>query len=76
MRTPKKLLYKGTVVAELEKFGYEFPWVSAKANFVDQQLFYKLEVLSSFNRYSEELEDMGLSDEDEEKLWEKKRSEL
>ena len=76
MRTPKNLLYKGVVVAELEKFGYEFPWASAKANFIDHQLFHKLETLSSFNRYSEELEDMELSDEDEEELWEKKRLEL
>ena len=76
MRTPEKLLYDGLVVATLQKFSYEFPWASAEANFLDDALKNKLESLATFNRYDSELEEMGLSDKEEEALWEKKRSEL
>ena len=76
MRTPIKLLYKGNFVSELKNFFYEFPWANAKVKFIDEQLFNKLQNLSSLNKYSYELEDMELSDKDEEILWESKRSEL
>jgi len=76
MRVPEKILYKGTTVADLEKYGYEFPWASAKATFVDEQIMNKLESLSALDIYDQELEEMELSDEDEESRWEKKRADL
>ena len=70
MKTPIKLLYKEKLIAELENFGYEFPWACAKPKAADNDMLKKLETLSTFNKYSEELDDMDLSEDEEESLWE------
>lgn len=76
MRVPEKLLFEGKVVANLSRFSYETPWASANPDFLDTSIAAKLRNLAEFRAYDIELEEMGLSDEEEEMLWENKLSEL
>lgn len=76
MRIPEKLLFEGKEVAHLNGFSYETPWASACPEFIDNSIPIKLDSLSKFRAYDQELEDMGLSDGEEEILWEKRLSEL
>jgi hypothetical protein len=76
MNTPEKLLYEGEVVANLDKFGYETPWVFARPQFINAALGLKLSKLAEFRDYDMELKEMDLPDSEEEMLWENKLSEL
>lgn len=76
MRIPEKLLFEGRVVAKLNKFEYEFPWATATAAFIDEQLMNKLKNLSTLRAFTQALEEMDLSDKEEDDRWEKKRAEL
>lgn len=76
MKIPEKLLYKGSVVATLYSFSYEFPWTLAEAKFIDSDLKDKIENLTAFRQYDIDLEEMCLPDKEEEALWENKLSEL
>jgi hypothetical protein len=76
MRIPEKLLFEGQEVANLKEFSFETPWASAYPEFIDDSIPAKLDNLSKFRAYDQDLEEMGLSDVEEETLWENKLSEL
>ncbi len=73
---PIKLLYEDKEVATLSQFFYEFPWFSAKAEFIDTKLRDKMEALTTLVFYELKLVEEELSDSEQETLWEKKRVEL
>jgi hypothetical protein len=72
MKTPNRLLYKSNVIAELTQFGYETPWASAHAEFNDKSINNKLSGITAMQGYGLELEEMGLTESEEESLWEAK----
>ena len=59
MRIPEKLLFEGKEVAHPNGFSYETPWASACPEFIDNSIPIKLDSLSKFRAYDQELEDMG-----------------
>jgi hypothetical protein len=76
MKTPIELLFKDEVIAEISKFGYATPWASAHCDFKEKELGRKLAAVTAMLMYDLELEELGLSESEEELMWNKKLSEL
>ena len=76
MKTPIKLIFEGNQVATISNFGYETPWASGKVDFINEELFEKLVKVTLMLSFEFEIEDLGLSKEEEEKMWEAKLAEL
>ncbi|MGF1868298.1 hypothetical protein L4D15_24155 [Enterovibrio norvegicus] len=76
MKTPIELLFKENPVAKISKFGYATPWASAHCEFKDEELGRKLSAVTTMLMYDLELEELGLSEQEEELMWDKKLVEL
>ncbi len=76
MNTPIKLLFENNLVATINSFSYETPWASGEVEFLDREFFLKLASVTSMSSFDLEMDELNLSDDDEEKLWEEKLSEL
>ena len=76
MKTPIDLQLDGKSVAQIISFSYETPWATGEANFDDKELFLKLVRVSSMSSFYLEMDELELDDEEEERLWEARLSEL
>lgn len=76
MKIPIELKLDGKPVAQITSFGYETPWASGAVEFIDKKLFERLINVSSMSTFDLEMDELGLEDEEEEKLWEAKLTEL
>ena len=76
MKLPAKIFYKGDLVAKLNSFSYDFPWAYGRVSFREEHLFKKACAVTSISDYDLELEALDLSEEDEEKAYTAKLSEL
>ncbi|WP_417440855.1 hypothetical protein [Idiomarina sp.] len=76
MNTPIELQLDGVKVATILSFTYETPWATGKVEFEDDSLFKKLVAVTSMSSFDLEMDELGLEDDEEEKMWEAKLSEL
>ncbi|MGI9303319.1 MAG: hypothetical protein ACR2RB_11515 [Gammaproteobacteria bacterium] len=76
MIAPEKLLFEGDYVARLYDVGYATPWASSRVEFVDKKLESKLVGVTTMLSFDLGLDEMELSEEGEDMLWEKKLVEL
>ena len=76
MNSPIKLHFENNPVATIHNFSYETPWASGEVEFMDQPFFQKLVCVTAMASFDVELEELNLSDAEEESLWDKKLSEL
>ncbi len=76
MNTPIELKFDGITVGTILTFGYETPWATGKVEFKEKSLFDKLVVVSSMSSFDLEMDELGLEDDEEEKMWEVKLKEL
>lgn len=76
MKTPIELKLDGITVGEILSFSYETPWATGKVKFKDNSLFEKLVAVSSMSSFDLEIDELGLDDAEEEKMWETKLKEL
>ncbi|PHS62153.1 MAG: hypothetical protein COB09_15695 [Thalassobium sp.] len=76
MKTPIELKLDGITVGEILSFSYETPWATGKVKFKDKSLFEKLVAVSSTSSFDLEMDELGLDDAEEEKMWEAKLKEL
>ncbi|MBV1874270.1 MAG: hypothetical protein KUG80_05795 [Gammaproteobacteria bacterium] len=76
MNTPIELQLDGIKVATILSFGYETPWATGKVEFLDDSLFNKVVAVTSMSSFDLEMDELGLEDDEEEKMWEAKLIEL
>ncbi|WP_417503709.1 hypothetical protein [Marinomonas gallaica] len=76
MKTPIELLFKGNPAAKISEFGYATPWASGHCEFKDKEFGRKLAAVTTMLMYDLELEELELSESEEELMWEKKLAEL
>ena len=76
MKTPIKLKLDGITVGEILSFSYETPWATGEVKFKDHSLFEKLVAVSSMSSFDLEMDELGLDDAEEEKMWDAKLNEL
>jgi len=76
MNIPIELHLEGVKVATILSFSYETPWASGKVEFVDDSLLQKLIAVTSVSSFDIEMDELGLEDDEEEKVWEAKLIEL
>ena len=76
MNIPIDLYFNNKKVALIYSFNYETPWATGKVKFIDKTFFEKLVKVTSMNRFDLDIDELGLSDEEEEQLWEAKLTEL
>ncbi len=76
MKPPIKLFFENNEIATITDFGYEFPWASGTVIFNDTAFFLKMVNVTTMQFFDSEVEELNLSDEEEERLWEEKLSEL
>ena len=76
MKTPIKLIFEGKQVATITNYTYETPWASGNVEFTNKEFFIKLVNVTSMLSFDAEIESLGISEEEEDKLWEAKLSEL
>lgn len=76
MNTPIDLKLDGKTVARITTYSYETPWATGKVEFEDQYLFKKLIAVSSMSSFDLEMDELGLEDDEEEKIWDSKLGEL
>jgi hypothetical protein len=76
MKSPIKLFLDNKEVATIDNFSYETPWASGKIQFHENELFIKLVNVTSMLTFDLEMDELNLPDEEEEKQWESKLSEL
>jgi len=72
MNTPIELKLDGITVGTILSFGYETPWATGKVEFNESTLFEKLVAVSSMSSFDLEMDELGLEDDEEEKMWEAK----
>jgi hypothetical protein len=70
MKTPIKLLFDNNPVATIISFGYETPWATGKVEFLDQAFFSKLISVTAMLFFIYKLEELNLTDKEEEQLYE------
>jgi len=76
MNLPIDLELDGKTVARILSYSFETPWATGKVEFEDQFLLLKLLAVSSMSTFDIEMDELGLDDEEEERMWEAKLKEL
>nr|WP_086939541.1 hypothetical protein [Thaumasiovibrio occultus] len=76
MKTPTELQLDGITVATLVSYHYETPWASGKVEFLDASLLTTLAAVSNFATFDDEVSELELSEEEQDKRWSAKLDEL
>jgi len=76
MKTPIKLLFDNNHVATIITFGYETPRATGKVEFLDQIFCSKLIRVTSMLFFIYKLEELDLTDEEEDKLYDAEKLKL
>jgi len=76
MNIPIDLIFEGKTVAKILSFTYETPWASGNVVFESRSLFEKMVAVSSMSSFDLEMDNLELEDDEEEKMWEEKLSDL